>query len=288
MTDGAKTAAQHRNLRGTIALICVLALALLAPAAVLSVRVVERLWCADGQLVVVGSAVYAPILRKAADDYTAACPDSSILLDTGGSAEGLRRLVTGGEGPELLAVTDGPRGRGIPHLREKVFASAAFSLVANPATGVADLSPQQISDIYAGRVTSWAQVGGNDVPVSPARHSGDSTARRILEHRVLGNPEPARSDCEEATACEPLADTEVLRSIAADPGGFGYAEAKAAADHPGVHPVRIDGELAPEEPTDLGWYPLRQAGFAYTHDDARFGSLATSFLNYLANNPSDR
>ncbi|MER7081800.1 ABC-type phosphate transport system, substrate-binding protein [Saccharopolyspora kobensis] len=291
MTGGTRTAPGRRTLRETITLVCVLALVPLAPAAVLSVRVVERLWCADGELVVVGSALYAPILRQAADDYTAACPDSRILIDTGESAEGLQRLADGAAArdgsPELLAVSDGPRGHGLPHLREKLFASAAFSLVVNPEAGVTDLSRQQISDIHAGRITSWAQVGGNDVPISPVRHD-DSTARRILDHRILGRPESAGSRCEDAPACAPRADGEVLRGIAADPGGLGCAEAEAAAEHPGVRPLRIDGELAPEESTDLGRYPLRQAGFAYVREDAALTSLATSFLNYLANNPSDR
>ncbi|RKT88802.1 ABC-type phosphate transport system, substrate-binding protein [Saccharopolyspora antimicrobica] len=285
MTGGTRTAPRRRRLRETITLVCVLALVPLAPAAVLSVRIVERLWCSDGQLVVVGSALYAPILRQAADDYTAACSDSRILIDTGGSAEGLRRLADGSR--ELLAVSDGPRGHGLPNLREKLFASAVFSLVVNPAAGVTDLSRQQIGDIHAGRVTSWAQVGGNDVPISPVGR-GDSTARRILGHRVLGHPESAGSGCEDAPACVPPADGEVLRGVAADPGGFGHAEEAAAAEHPGVRPLRIDGELAPEEATDLGRYPLRQAGFAYVREDAAPGSLATSFLNFLANNPSDR
>lgn len=291
MTDGARTTAGRKSLRETIALICVLALAALAPAVVISVRVVERLWCADGQLVVAGSDVYAPILRQAAADYTAACPDSSILIDTGDSAEGLRRLVTSGEplagGPELLAVSDGPKGRGLPHLREKPFASEVFALTVNPATGITDLSPQQIDDVHAGRVTSWAQVGGNDVPLSPVGRS-DSTARRILEHRVLGNPEPARSGCEDAAACEPPTSAEVLSGIAASPGGFGYLEVNAITKDSGVRPVRIDGELAPKKAIALGRYPFHQAGFAYVREDAPFLSLATSFQNYLANNPSDR
>ncbi|MDA3642725.1 substrate-binding domain-containing protein [Saccharopolyspora indica] len=289
MTDGARTTARRRSLRETIALVCVLAMAPLAPAAVASVRVVERLWCADGRLVVAGSAVYAPILRRAADDYTAACPDSSILIDTGESAEGLRRLVTSGEpldgGPELLAVSDGPKGRGVQHLREKLFASKIFALAVNPATGVTDLSAQQIDDIHAGRVTSWAQVGGNDVPLSPVDR-GDSTARRILEHRILGDPEPTRSGCENAAACELPSSAEVLGAIAADPGGFGYVEAGEITDDSGVRAVRIDGELAPKKVTDLGRYPFHQAGFAYVREDAPFLSLATSFQNYLANNPS--
>ncbi|KAA5834910.1 substrate-binding domain-containing protein [Saccharopolyspora hirsuta] len=294
MTEGTGAAARRRNLRDTITLVCVLALAPLAPAAVLVNRVADRLSCSDGELTVVGSAVYEPVLRKAAEDYAATCPGSRIRIDTGGSAEGLQRLVAEVEAldrgqddrtrPELLAISDGPRGRDLPHLREKLFASAVFTFVANPAAGVSDLSRQQIRDIYAGRITSWAQVGGNDVPIAVA-DLGDSSAKRILRYRILNEPEAA---CENPSdgSCQPRADS--LRSVAENPGGFGFAEVGAAADHPGVRPLRIDGEPAPEEATGIGRYPFRQAGYGYTYDDARSGSLATGFLNYLVNNPNDR
>ncbi|MER7012165.1 substrate-binding domain-containing protein [Saccharopolyspora sp. NPDC000359] len=291
MTEGTGAAARRRALRHTITLVCVLAMAPLAPAAVLANRITDRLTCADGELTVIGSAVYAPVLRKAAEDYAATCPDSRIRIEAGESAGGLQRLVAEAEAdrgqdgahPELLAISDGPRGHELPHLREKLFASAVFTFVVNPAAGVTDLSRQQIRDIYGGRITSWAQVGGNDVPIAVA-DLGDSSAQRILRYRVLGEPEAA---CETGAACGPQVGRDSLRSVAETPGGFGFAVV-GAADHPGVRPVRIDGEPAPEEATTIGRYPFRQAGYGYTYDDARAGSLATGFLSYLVNNPNDR
>jgi phosphate transport system substrate-binding protein len=41
--------------------------------------------------------------------------------------------------------------------------------VANPEAGVQDLSLEQIRQIYDGRITNLAEVGGNDLPMPTPR-----------------------------------------------------------------------------------------------------------------------
>ncbi|MGX1252967.1 hypothetical protein RKD48_005478 [Streptomyces ambofaciens] len=160
--------------------------------------------CAAGTLHLSGSTAFAPVLREAARQYERTCPDARIpLTETSfkGSVDGLDTLAAAGAGARLpdarglgnrLAFSDGPKSDGRPRLLPRPVALSLFTLVVHKDAGVEDLSLQQVRDIYAGRVTNWSQVKGEDVPIHLVSRNPGSGTRTTLEQQVLdGRPLPA-------------------------------------------------------------------------------------------------
>jgi phosphate transport system substrate-binding protein len=249
--------------------------------------------CAGGNLALVGSTAFAPVLRESAASYETTCPDANFAFDFKGSIEGLRALDEAAS-PEMLSFSDGAKGDGHPLLLPRPIAFPLFTIVVNPEAGVQDLSLEQVRQIYDGRITNWADVGGNDLPVRLVGRPGDSGTRRTLENRVLGGRwEPVRNsdDCKSVAGgapagvirCERPTTDDVLNAVAETPGSLGYSELQAASGHEGLLLLRIDGHAATVEAADHGAYPFWETEYAYTHGEPDAHSLAASFLRYLTN-----
>jgi ABC-type phosphate transport system substrate-binding protein len=260
--------------------------------------------CARGTLTLSGSTAFAPVLREAARQYEKTCPDAHIPVaaDTfQGSVAGLNSLAAAGaeDKPagqdqglgDRLAFSDGPKGDGRPQLLPRPVALSLFTLVVNPDAGVKDLGLRQVRDIYAGKITNWSQVKGNDVPIHLVSRNPGSGTRTTLEQQVLGGrslPAVTAGDCAALDDARPgrceVGDTAtLLDTVAAVPGALGHSEVGAATTHRGVQPVRIDGYPATLEGVDSGAYPYWQTEYAYTYGEPPADSLAAGFLRYLGN-----
>jgi phosphate transport system substrate-binding protein len=62
------------------------------------------------------------------------------------------------------------------------FTKMPIVFFVNKSAGVSDLTPQQICDIYSGKVTNWAEVGGNKGKIRVIRREdGDSSLSVLLK-----------------------------------------------------------------------------------------------------------
>ncbi|WP_217252188.1 substrate-binding domain-containing protein [Streptomyces sp. AC602_WCS936] len=258
--------------------------------------------CAEGTLHLSGSTAFKEVLEQAAEQYTKTCPEARIPLTADsfrGSVPGLDTLAAAGEKAkpgedgglgDRLAFSDGPKSDGRPQLLPRPVALSLFTLVVSEDTGVRDLSLRQVRDIYAGKITNWEQVKGEDLPIQlVSRHPGSGT-RTALERRVLdGGPLPAvtTNDCRSLDPgrpgrCEVGGTRALLDTVAATPGALGHSEVGSATAHEGVRQVRIDGYPATLEGADQGAYPFWETEIAYTYGEPPADSIAAGFLRYLA------
>ncbi|MFC8081777.1 substrate-binding domain-containing protein [Streptomyces sp. NPDC057340] len=258
--------------------------------------------CAAGTLHLSGSTAFAPVLREAARQYERTCPDARIPLTATsfkGSVDGLDTLAAAGADTRLpdgrglgdrLAFSDGPKSDGRPRLLPRPVALSLFTLVVHEDAGVEDLSLKQVRDIYAGRVTNWSQVKGNDVPVRLVSRNPGSGTRTTLEQQVLGGrplpavttPDCAGLDRGRPGRCEVGGTGTLLDTVASTPGALGHSEVGAAAARDDVRQIRIDGYPATLEGADEGAYPYWQTEIAYTYGEPPADSIAAGFLRYLA------
>ncbi|MGW1740854.1 substrate-binding domain-containing protein [Nocardia sp. NPDC001965] len=248
------------------------------------------LGCATGELTVVGSTAFEPVIREAARLYEQTCPGARFDFGFEGSERGMARLEdeAGGAG-RLLAIGDAPKGADYPALVQRPLAVSVFSVVVHPGTGVRDLTAGQIRDLFQGRVSNWREVGGADQPVRIVNRYPGSGSRATFETRLLDStqpPEPGLT-CRELRRdaapgrCQTLYTDDMLAEVAATAGAIGYSESADAADAPGVGEVLIDGRPATRvEVTEHG-YPFWGVEYAFGHGDFAPGSLGAGFLRFL-------
>jgi phosphate transport system substrate-binding protein len=144
----------------------------------------------------VGSDTIVNLALAWAEAYQVRHPQVRIAVTGGGSGTGIAGLVNGTVDianasrqikPEEAAAA---QGNGITPV-EHVIARDAIAVVVHPSNPVDRLTLQQISDLFSGRITSWAEVGGENRPVVLlSRESNSGTHVYFLEQVVrLGDRE---------------------------------------------------------------------------------------------------
>jgi phosphate transport system substrate-binding protein len=131
-----------------------------------------------------------------AEAYMKLHPEVRISVTGGGSGTGIAALINGTvdianasramKSEEVTAA----EANGIRPV-EFVVARDAIAVVVHPSNPVGELTLEQISDIYTGRITNWHQLGGEDRPiVLLSRESNSGTYVYFLENVIrLGEEE---------------------------------------------------------------------------------------------------
>ncbi|MCB9136332.1 MAG: PstS family phosphate ABC transporter substrate-binding protein [Anaerolineales bacterium] len=122
-----------------------------------------------------------------AEAYQTVNPAIRISVTGGGSGTGLAALVNGtvdianASRQIKTEEADAVRANGAEPI-EFVIARDAIAVIVNPENPVDELTLQQISDIYSGKITNWLEVGGEDRPiVRLSRETNSGTHVYFLE-----------------------------------------------------------------------------------------------------------
>jgi phosphate transport system substrate-binding protein len=131
-----------------------------------------------------------------AETYQEEHPNVRISVTGGGSGTGIAALING-----TVDIANASRqikeeeiaeakSQGIDPL-EFIIARDAIAVIVNPENPVSELTLQQISDIYSGKINNWSEVGGEDRPsVRLSRETNSGTHVYFLETVLrLGNSE---------------------------------------------------------------------------------------------------
>lgn len=260
------------------------------------------LGCEKGTLRITGSTAFAPVTEELAKQYEKDCEGAGITVDARGSAAGVAELAAlGGKSAKsarsVIAFSDGAASDADHQLADVPVALSVFTLVVNDDIRLPHgLTLAQVRRIYRGEVTRWKQLDAAlpDLPIVLVSRNADSGTRQIFQRKVLGSWErvPSTSlDCvrkDDASAaltrCELDSTGKVLDKVAELPGALGYSEFTLATSHKGLRTVALDG--APASVSDIEYgrseYPYRGIEYAYTYGGRAAGSLADSFLTYVA------
>ena len=131
-----------------------------------------------------------------AERYQSAHPDVRISVTGGGSGTGIAALIN--KTVDLANASrqikeeevEEAKANGVEPV-EHIIARDAIAVIVNPQNPVNELTLQQISDIYSGKITNWNEVGGEDRPiVRLSRETNSGTHVYFLETVLrLGNKE---------------------------------------------------------------------------------------------------
>ncbi len=138
----------------------------------------------------VGSDTMVNLALAWAEAYQTAHPVVRISVTGGGSGTGLAALINGTIDianasrqikPEEMAEA---QANGVDP-REFVVARDAIAIIVNPENPVDHLTIDQLSDIYSGAISNWAEIGGEDRPiVRLSRETNSGTHVYFLEQVV--------------------------------------------------------------------------------------------------------
>ena len=122
-----------------------------------------------------------------AERYQSEQQDIRISVTGGGSGTGIASLINGtvdianSSRKIKQEEIDEAKSKGSDPI-EFIVARDAIAVIVNPENPVNELTLQQISDIYSGKITNWMDVGGEDRPiVKLSRETNSGTHVYFLE-----------------------------------------------------------------------------------------------------------
>lgn len=107
-------------------------------------------------------------------------PDITVTVEYTGSGAGIESLTAGSIdiGNASRSLKDGEKEKGAV---ENVAAIDGIAVIVDKENAVADLTTQQLADIYTGNVTNWSELGGNDEAIVVIGRENGSGIRGAFE-----------------------------------------------------------------------------------------------------------
>jgi phosphate transport system substrate-binding protein len=162
-----------------------------------------------------------------AEQYQTEHPDVRISVTGGGSGTGIAALVNG-----TVDIANASRkikdeeikqaeANGIQPT-EFVIARDAIAVIVNPENPVSQLTLQQISDIYSGKINNWSEIGGEDRPiVRLSRETNSGTHVYFLETVLRLGQKDNKTLFSTNTLLLPSSEG-IINEVRSNPNAIGY------------------------------------------------------------------
>jgi ABC-type phosphate transport system substrate-binding protein len=257
--------------------------------------------CHQGELRIVGSSVFTPVMQGLAADYMTRCKGARITATATGSIDGVRAVAAldAGQVGTLAALADGKQQAGQGLYAEQL-AVVVYHVIVHSSVGVDALTTKQLRGIYDGTYTDWRQLrGGAPLPIRIVGRGGESGTRELFERAVLGTGEGGLSsnDCRTrdrdphspVIRCERNTNAEVVQLVSHTDGAIGYADAPSVAQarkQGDLTAVVLDGKTFDAATgVDTG-YPFWTVEYLYTRSQPQPDTLLADYVRYLRRHQS--
>jgi phosphate transport system substrate-binding protein len=221
----------------------------------------------------IGSDTIVNLALAWAEAYQQVDPAVSISVSGGGSGTGLAALINGTTDIANASrkIKDEEREtaqqNGVEPYELEI-ARDAIGVIVHPANLVQQLTLQQVSDIYSGKITNWTELGGEDRPiVLLSRESNSGTHVYFLEEVVrLGNSKD-KTLFSQDTLLLPSSEG-IIAEVRQNPNAIGYdglgyitSDVTTLAIAPEAGGEYVKPSIAT---VNNGTYPIARPLFMYT------------------------
>ena len=187
----------------------------------------------SGSITIAGSTSVQPLSEEVAKAFMTKNTGVTVNVQGGGSSAGVKAANEGAAqiGASSRELTEEEKGMGIT---EHKIALDGIAVIVNSKNAVAELTMDQVKDIFSGKITNWKEVGGKDGTISVVSREEGSGTRGAFEELVLG----------EGTKVMDKALTQpstgaVRTTVAGDENAVGYISLGSLNEE--VKGVKIDG-----------------------------------------------
>ncbi len=229
-----------------------------------------------GTITAAGSSALLPLAQAAADTFMTVNPDLSIVVNGGGSGNGLKQVADG-----AIDI-----GNSDVFAEEKLDAAVAAGLidhkvctitmapVVNKDLNIDSLTKQQLTDIFTAKVTNWKDVGGPDLEILLVTRPTASGTRALFRTWALNGAEEASN-----ASLETDDSGTLLQTVQDNPGAIGYVALSYLVNNSNVKSIAIDGVVPSLENTYNGTYLVW--GYEHMYTKGEGSEAAQAFINFM-------
>ena len=200
----------------------------------------------SGSITMAGSTSMEKFANTLAESFMAAHPDVTVQAEFTGSSAGVEAVLSGQSdiGNSSRNLTEDEIAEGAV---ENIVAIDGIAVVTDPNNTVADLTRDQLIQIYTGEVTNWSDLGGESLPIVVVGREAGSGTRGAFEEIL-----EIEDQCQYANELDSTG--AVMARVASTPGAIGYVSLDVLDDT--VKALSLDGVEANEANIKDGSYFL--------------------------------
>lgn len=232
------------------------------------------------QITVAGSTTCLPIAESAAEGYQDET-GVSVLVSGLGSSAGIEAVANGtadiASSSRQVNADEQKLG-----LTEIVIAHDGIAVIVNTDNPVQNLSTDQLRDIYAGKITNWSQVGGDDLTIQLVNRDEASGTREAFKSIVM---DKVSFDRRAAV----LSGTGQVRDVVSRSAGaigyisLGFVESKFAET--AVRAISVNHVEPSEKTIASGGYPISRDLYFYVKGTPT--PEAQAYIDYVTSEKMD-
>jgi phosphate transport system substrate-binding protein len=233
--------------------------------AIVALVMMSGMCFAGSSIVIKGSTTVLPIAQGTLEAFMKKHPEVQISLSGGGSGEGIKALID--KTTDIATSSREIKKEEVELAKTKnvnpvanVVANDAIVPVVHPKNKVKNLSIDQLSQIYQGKITNWKEVGGDDLKIVVISRDSSSGTFESWDHFVMKKARVAPQA--QMLASNGAIVTAVSKNrYAIGYLGIGYVNKS-------LKPLQVNGITASIATALSKEYPLSRELYMYTDGDA--------------------
>ena len=197
----------------------------------------------------------------------------SVTYDATGSGAGIEAASNGSAdiGLSSRALKDEEKVSG---LVGTTVALDGIAVIVNPANKVADLTVEQIAQIFTGEITDWSQLGGEAGTISCIGREAGSGTRDGFESIT--------KTTDKCVLAQELTSTgAVIAAVKSSENAIGYASYAAVEGQEGIKVLTVEGVECTAENIVDGSYVIQRPFNLVTLAEGELSEAAQAFFDYM-------
>ena len=222
----------------------------------------------SGNVATGGSTSMKNVIAALTEGFAEVEPGVTVSYDPTGSGAGItgatdKTLDIGLSSRALKADETGVTGTTV--------ALDGIAIIVNKDSKVADLTVDQLKQMFTGEITNWSEVGGDDGEIVLIGREAGSGTRDGFESIV-----DVKDSCKYAQ--ELTATGAVISAVEANPLAIGYASLSAVGDT--VAMVTVEGVACSEDTVKDGSYKIQRPFVFVTNKSVALSEQAQAFVDF--------
>lgn len=226
---------------------------------------------ASGTVTLAGSTSVQPLAEELGNAFMAVNKDARIEVSGGGSGAGIKAAQGGTAdiGMASRALKDDETG-----IKPVVIATDGIAVVVNKDNAAADLTTEQVKDIFSGKLTNWKDAGGKDANIVVINREEGSGTRDAFKELVLGKDGEfvAQAIIQNSTGA-------VREAVGQDVNAIGFISFGGMNDS--VKALHINGIEPSEDNIKQGTYPISRPFNFLIHESTAPSAVAQAFIDFV-------
>ena len=169
-------------------------------------------------------------------------------------------------------------------LEQKAIGRDALVFIVNEDNPVQSLTQDQLREIYAGHITNWKDVGGDDTPIVAFQRGEDSGSQTLFQNLLIGDGELMEAPTELAPASMGgLVDSIASYNNSANAIGFSvYYYIDQMYSQPGLRLLAVEDVTPSNDTIASQEYPLSNDFYAVVRASAAADSPERQVYDWLS------